>query len=253
MPGVDPLNNLDSWPLKGLDEFIAECNSREISEVNLTGSDTDPTLYRHLDKLSEKLRSEIPNLRLGLRTNGIKFEEEVWSLFDKASISVTSLNPQIYKKTMGGNRLPDVERINNFCKRNNIDLKVNIVLCPELAEYGDLGITIKKLAQMGIERINLREPYGQPRIGDPLAFVGGMRPMPTVYGMQSYMYYNTRITYWDVHYVEVESVNLYANGNVSINYPVSSGHDPNVGIVLDQSNFNESGRQFPQRVNKKKV
>lgn len=57
------------------------------------------------------------------------------------------------------------------------------------------------------------------------------------------------VTYWDVHYVEVESVNLYANGLVSETYPVTAGHHP-TGFVLDQSHFGV-GRQSEQW--KKKV
>jgi hypothetical protein len=40
----------------------------------------------------------------------------------------------------------------------------------------------------------------------------------------------------DVHYVEVESVNLYANGQVSITYPITKGYDPS-GEVLPQYRF----------------
>lgn len=57
-----------------------------------------------------------------------------------------------------------------------------------------------------------------------------------VLGMPSYNYRGMSVTYWDVHYVEVESVNLYANGSVSITYPITKGYDPS-GLVLDQSHF----------------
>ena len=40
----------------------------------------------------------------------------------------------------------------------------------------------------------------------------------------------------DVHYVEVESVNLYANGRVSITYPITKGYDPS-GVVFPQFTF----------------
>lgn len=59
------------------------------------------------------------------------------------------------------------------------------------------------------------------------------------------------ITYWDVHYVEVESVNLYANGRISLDYPITRGHT-DLGIVKDQSNF-VHGRQVEQWVSKKQL
>jgi len=36
--------------------------------------------------------------------------------------------------------------------------------------------------------------------------------------MPRYDYKGVDVTYWDVHYVRVESVILYANGNVSLDY-----------------------------------
>lgn len=60
------------------------------------------------------------------------------------------------------------------------------------------------------------------------------------------------IAYWDVHYVEVESVNLYANGVVSEDYPVTRGHDPIYGNVKDQGNYLKSGRQQEQWLSAKK-
>lgn len=42
--------------------------------------------------------------------------------------------------------------------------------------------------------------------------------------------------YWDVHHVEVESVNLYANGRVSETYPITEGHSDK-GFVNPQWMF----------------
>src|SRR3990172_8839296 len=72
MMALDSLNNLDTWPLKNLDEFIQACKERDISEINLTGSNTDPLLYRHISKLHDYLEHHIPNLVLGVRTNGVR-------------------------------------------------------------------------------------------------------------------------------------------------------------------------------------
>ena len=46
------------------------------------------------------------------------------------------------------------------------------------------------------------------------------------------------------NYVAVESVNLYAQERISINYPITRGHDE-TGIVLDQSHFT-NGRHTKQ-------
>lgn len=244
MMALDPLDTLTAWPLPGLDAFVEACTRRDVTEVNLTGSNTDPMMYRHITRLAEFLRSRIEGLVLGIRTNGTRVEwrAEEWRQFDKASISITSFDPAIYRNTMGNGKPPNVARI--LAMAGPRDIKANVVLCPEILG-DDLGRTLTELERLGVRRINLREPYGQPHIGDPLRGIavrdGG------VLGMPSYKWGRARVTYWDVHYCEVESVNLYANGRVSEDYPITRGHDER-GTVLDQSHFTQSGRVRPQWV-----
>lgn len=243
MMALDPLNTLDTWPLPGFERFIDECKLHNISEVNLTGSNTDPLLYRHLPELKERLSKELPGLTLGLRTNGVLalHRPDLWALFDKASISITSTDPVHYQLTMGKGQPPNVYRIRQMVP--DMPLKVNIVLCPVTVVAGDLMRTLENLSRFGITTVNLREPYGQPHIGDPMdqRYRVGDR-----FGMPRYEYAGMDVTYWDVHYVEVESVNLYSNGEVSTTYPVTKGHDPIEGKVEDQSHFPTSGRVSAQ-------
>jgi hypothetical protein len=166
-------------------------------------------------------------------------------LFDKASISITSLDPHLYRKTMGQGTPPNVEKILRMSKFN--DIKINIVLCPETVLTKDVFKTINKLIDMGVRTINLREPYGQPHIGDPMEH--WFRNTSTTFGMPTYHHRGAWITYWDVHYVEVESVNLYANGVVSTTYPITKGHDPVTGTVKGQEHFTNSGRVCNQWLN----
>lgn len=251
MMALDSYNMLDEWPLPGLDKFVEECKAKNINEVNITGSNTDPLLYKHLPKLRAYLDEHIPNLNFGLRTNGVAVlaNPDNWMLFDKASISITSLNPQIYKKTMGQGVPPDITAI---MKLKDIPLKVNVVLCPETVEskdvlFPDILSTIETLRRKGIRKINLREPYGQPHIGDPLKTLDFIQT-GSVFGNPEYGFTNTKVVYWDVHYTEVESVNLYANGVVSTTYPVTEGHDPVDGKVEGQEHFQKSGRVREQWV-----
>ena len=124
------------------------------------------------------------------------------------------------------------------------------MLCPEtVADRGaDLANTIGFAASNGISKINFREPYGQTHIGDPFAHI--THPVKSVFGNPCYEFAEVECTYWDVHYTEVESVNLYADGHVSIEYPVSLGHSEELGQVKDQSNFDQ-GRQAAQWIGTK--
>lgn len=243
MMALDALNNLDKWPLKNIEKFAEECVNHGVSEVNATGSNTDPLLYRHTADLKAYLKGYIPNLRFGLRTNGalISRNPEIVRLYDKLSITICSFDPEIYLKMMGQGTPPDMKEV--FRVIDNRPVKVNVVLGPENVRTGDVFKTLTLLSELGIEKVNIREPYGQPHVGNPLE---SFQPASSVYGMPIYNWLGTEVTYWDVHYVEVESVNLYANGEVSILYPVSKGHCPETGKVLGQENFNNSGRLVKQ-------
>jgi hypothetical protein len=255
MMALDPYNNLNKKELDGINEFVQKCKEHNVKEINFTGSNTDPLMYLYQKDLITFLRTKIENIKIGLRTNGVLIlkNPELWNLYDKASISITSFNLEIYKKTMGQGTPPNLEEIIKL--KPEMPLKINVVLCPENLENNnrDLLETILRVSDLGIKNINLREPYGQPHIGDPLKKIGWV-PYETTLGMPTYFlakHLPTKIVYWDVHYVEVESVNLYANGVVSLTYPVTKGHDPINGIVKDQNNFIKSGRIQKQWLNSK--
>lgn len=234
MMALDPLNVLDAWPLPGIEEFVAQLQEKDISEVNLTGSNTDPLLYEHLEELRTYLAARLSRLRLGVRTNGATNLDRL-RFFDKASVSVASFDPDLYRRTMGSGRPPSIATIREQFAG---DLKLNVVLCPETKT--DLLRTIAAARTAGIARVNLREPYGQPHLGDPMPALG-FSPSRHHLGMPVYQAFGVDVTYWDVHYVEVESVNLYANGRVSLTYPVTRGHSE-AGIVQGQEQFTRSGR-----------
>ena len=244
MMALDPLDNLSSWPLRGIWKFVDECLNHNSHEINLTGSNTDPLLCQKIGKLNALLRTAIPELVLGVRTNGVVALNHLddWKLFDKASISIPSFDEAIYEEMMGQGVTPRLEEI--LANSSHMQsVKINIVLGPENLADNDLAKTLDRLSDLGIKRTNLREPYGQPHLGDPLA--KSAVEVKRIYGMPVYLWGQMEVTYWDVHYVEVESVNLYANGRVSADYPITRGHDALSGSVLDQSHF-PGGRVSPQ-------
>lgn len=240
MMALDALNTLDRWPLPGIELFVERCLEQGISEVNVTGTNTEPLLYRHTPALRTYLEERIPGLLLGVRSNGVltTARPDIWRLYDKASVTLCSADPVVYRAMMGRGSPPDLRAI-MAASQHMRDVKVNIVLGPENTQ-GDLWRTLDHISAVGdpkLRRVNLREPYGQRHIGDPLA-AAGHAPLRTHLGMPVYAWGGLEVTYWDVHYVEVESVNLYANGNVSLTYPVTRGHIPNDGgEVRPQSEF----------------
>jgi len=59
MMALDSHNTLGTWPLPGIDEFVEECHNHSVTQVNLTGSNTDPLLYRRTAELKAHLVEQI--------------------------------------------------------------------------------------------------------------------------------------------------------------------------------------------------
>lgn len=232
MMALDAYNVLDRWPLENLGGFMEECERHSVREIYLTGTNTDPMLFRHC----RELREALAKFTLGVRTNGVAImaNPERWECFDKASITICSLNPDVYRRMMGHGDPPPLKDI--LAMHGPSDIKINIVLGPENTNLRDGCVqdTLNELSLLGIKRVNLREPYGQPHVGDPLAY---KHKFGFAYGMPVHWWNGMMVTYWDVHYCEVESVNLYANGGVSIDYPITRGHSEN-GFVKEQALWN---------------
>lgn len=246
MMGVDHLDSLDVYPVRGYRRFIDTCRETMTPEVYLTGTNTDPALYQHLPALLEALHTEEHFRKVGLRTNGVRdLSEDVLALLTHMSLSCPSMDPMVYAANMGHGYPPDVARWVQRCRRALVQLRINVVLTPSVIP--GLMAYLQTLALMGVRSVNLREPYGQAHVGNPLA---DREPLRTRLGMPVYDVYDMDVMYWDVHYVEVESVNLYANGHVSLTYPVSKGHDFDRGIVRDQTQWGV-GRQAMQWLRKR--
>lgn len=237
MMALDKENNLHKLPVN-LDKFLQECKDRNVQEICITGTNTDPLLYTHTFELHNHIRLAMPGTPLAMRTNGVAYDEQKFGSYDKASVTLCSFDDSIYAKMMGHGKPPDIQKI--LKNHPTMDIKVNIVLGPENTtkpegQEADIFRTLEMCSALGIRRVNLREPYGQPHIGDPLE-EKNLSVVRRTLGMPTYHWGFSEVTYWDVHYVEVESVNLYANGRVSITYPITKGHDPS-GTVFPQIVF----------------
>lgn len=250
MMGLDPYNTLDTFPLPNLEVFLDECVEKEVKDINLTGTNTDPLLYKHTGELVEYIRKKVPNASVKIRTNAVKKNLSDLQYYDAGSVTICSFDPEIYKKMMGRGEPPKLSRIMENTEDWD-DLKVNIVLGPENVG-DDLAKTLNILSNYNIPRVNLREPYGQPHVGDPLHSKYDHLEIGKVLGNPTYCWTDDMVvTYWDVHYTHVESINLYANGNISRDYPITRGHDEKEGEVKDQSQFTH-GRKRKQWVSEQK-
>lgn len=243
MMALDSFNTLDTKAadMNGMGEFLESCMLHNVKEVFLTGTNTDPALYRHHKELVEflKVNMEIP---VGVRTNGTAHVSEL-SYYDKGNITICSLDPSTNLKMMGGQPC-DLGEI-ALHVRDISRWKINCVLGPENSNSQTIIELVEACSKYGIPRINLREPYGQPHVGSE--FISEMAPVKKRILQDTvdvYDFGDVDVSYWDVHYVAVRSVNLYASGRVSKDYPITKGHVEN-GIVCAQNNF-DHGRHNKQ-------
>ena len=235
MMALDSFNTLDTWPLQNIDSFVEHCRIYDIDQVYLTGTNTEPLQYKHIPKLANVLRSE--EIALGIRTNATK-NVSLLRHFNKGSITVCFVDYAKNMWAMGGPP-PDLSEAAHYADLSQY--KINMVLTSR-TKMRDVKDMVELAKHWGITRINLREPYGQPHVGNPLGWKDGTILQGTVpYGEID----DVVLFYWDVHVVGVRSVNLYANGRVSNTYPITKGHVEN-GIVESQGHFEREERHRKQ-------
>ena len=247
MQALEPFNNLSKEHLDGFEEFLDKCKSRSITEVALTGSNTDPLLYKFIPQLKDKLQKSLDLQMFRVTTNGVRVLNnlDTWKLFDFASITFCSFDKQVNQEMMGGEPV----NIQKIIEHTPFDFRINVLLSTKNVCNNDLMLTIDKLIAAGTKKINLREPYGQPNMRQALiTFLqqNSLKFSHKIFGNDALIYKGCEICYWDVHFTEVESVNLYANGRVSDDYPITRGHDAETGTVVSQDNWEFEGRKHQQ-------
>ena len=204
--------NLDRFPLTGLDTFIEELWRHEVRQISLTGVNTDPQLYKYEAKLLAYLRQKVPQVKISLHTNGLLALKkiETFNLYDRACISFPSFQPQVYRAMTGATRMLDLEAI---VKATKIPLKVSTLLTEENIE--EVPSLMDRCRELGISRMVLRRLYGETRQWNlfpdlsPISYFGG-NPVYEIDGVE--------VTLWDFSASCVRCLNLFSDGSISPEY-----------------------------------
>ena len=206
-------DNLDLYPPRGLDAFIAAVNREEIEQIVFTGTVTDPQLYRHEARLLAHLRERLHGrARFSVHTNGVLAlkKMEVFNLYDRACISFPSFEPAVYERMMGSRRVPDLSGILRAAK---IPVKVSCVINEHNAEGMD-GF-LAECRRIGVRRLVVRKLHGETRawpILRDLPVTGSFRGNPIL------DYEGMEVTYWDFDESSCRSINLFADGTLGTSY-----------------------------------
>jgi MoaA/NifB/PqqE/SkfB family radical SAM enzyme len=211
----EPVNadNLRVFPPPGLDRFIEAVNRERITQVVLTGTVSDPQLYRHEARLLSLLRTRLHRAaRFSVHTNGVLAlrKMDVFNQYDRACISFPSFNPATYERLMGSRRVPDLEGI---VRAARIPVKVSCVVNEH--NVGEVDDFVAVCHRIGVRRLVFRRLYGETRSwsileGLPVVKVFKGNPVMDFRGME--------VTRWDFERSECRSINLFPDGTLGTSY-----------------------------------
>jgi MoaA/NifB/PqqE/SkfB family radical SAM enzyme len=213
VPAAANQPNLDVFPPRGLEKLIAVVNEQVIPDVVLTGTTSDPQLYRHERELVALLRERLhAGARLSVHTNGARAlrRMEVFNLYDRACLSLPSLDPEIYERMMGSRQVPDLEAI---LRAATIPVKVSAVVNEH--NVGDLPRFMARAAELGVRRFVVRQLFGDTRRWPVLEHA---TPVCTFAGNPVYDFRDMEVTVWSFAAATTRSVNLFADGTLGTEY-----------------------------------
>jgi len=204
--------NLDRFPLANLDRFTAALRALRITQVSLTGTDTEPLLYRHPERLLAALRRAVPGVQVSLHTNGVLLlaRRALVNTFDRVCVSLPSLRPATCRALTGRARVLDLAAI---AAATTVPLKLSMLLAPENRD--EVAAVIARCRAVGIRRLVLRQPYGAPAAPDPLA---GRAPVRRFGGQPVHDLDGVEVTVWDFATAALDCLNLYSDGTLSRRY-----------------------------------
>lgn len=205
-------DNLGIFPPRNWETFVSEVRRLEISEIIFTGTTTDPHLYRHEAELIARVRRDLPGAQVSIHTNGVLTLKKIreFNSYDRATISLPSFDPEIYRRVMGVGAVPDLARI---LKASEIPVKISAVITEHNVD--DLDSFIAQLAEMGIRRMALRQLAGDSRRWSVL---DDTAPRAFYRGNPVFDWHGLEVTYWNFDTTQSRSVNLFSDGTIGDTY-----------------------------------
>ncbi len=208
-------DNLHTFPLKGLDRFVEQLREHGITQISLTGTNTEPQLYAYESELRSILRERIPGVKISLHTNGLLVlrKIEVFNQYDRAAISFPSFQPDTYHKLTGHPQVLDLAAI---VKASRIPIKVSTILTEQ--NIHEIPEIIARCRNLGISRIVLRKLYGET-LDWPL--FPHHKPTRCFGGNPVYELDGMEVTVWDFARSGVRCLNLFSDGSISAEYQLT--------------------------------
>jgi oxygen-independent coproporphyrinogen-3 oxidase len=210
-------NTIDAWPLPGLDRLIERINAYRIRNVILTGTNTDPQLYRHEARLIGELRARLhAGASLQLHTNGMLAlsKMDLINRYDRVCVSFPSFETETYAAITGGARPPALAEI---VRRARVPIKVSCVV--DQGNAPEIGDFMARCRAAGVKRLVLRKLYGTR---EDLVDLNGLLRIGEFAGNPIYDRGGMTVAYWDFGRASLRSLNLFADGTIGGKYLLAS-------------------------------
>ncbi|CAF1426544.1 unnamed protein product [Rotaria magnacalcarata] len=223
---IETSNNLRKETLENLDEFISLMKKSQTSKIILTGTRTDPQLYKYEDKLVNCLRQNLPNVHISLHTNGLLAipKMKTFRMYDSCTISINSFHPPTYYKLHGVKQMPNLKAI--LKEASNVPIKLSCILTEDNIYQIEEYLQIAK--QLGIRRIALRHIYGDDRRW-PIQAFQNKQPIKYHQNNPVYDFDGLQVTHWIFDKTSGRSLNLFSDGTLSDEYLLTKA--PNQSIA----------------------
>jgi pyruvate-formate lyase-activating enzyme len=210
-------DNLDELPPRGLERLIGLVNEHGIRDVVLTGTSTDPQLYRHEAALIALLRARLhPDARLALHSNGALALRRMstFNRYDKVCLSLPSFEPAIYAQMMGSRRVPDLARILGLA---TVPVKLSCLVTD--TNRAGLPDYLERCRELGVRRLVLRRLHDDPSEVPILpAVLPGVAPIGAYRGNRVYRLGALEVTDWCFRRTNCTCLNLFPDGTLSDRY-----------------------------------
>ncbi len=217
LPQALQQSNLDLFPLHNLDSFVQAVDREKIGQIVMTGTTTDPQLYRHEIRLLDYLRASLPGRTFSLHSNGVMAlrKLDAFNHYDKVCLSFPSFQPATYARMMGSPRVPDLTGILAAAR---VPVKLSCLVNED--NRAELPSFLERCQALGVERLVLRYLFGETRRwqliqGEPTRF---FRRNPV------YQLGQMEVTVWSFDDTSARSLNLFPDGTLSDRYLLTEAH-----------------------------
>jgi MoaA/NifB/PqqE/SkfB family radical SAM enzyme len=206
------VNNLNEFPPRNIEGFVAQVLAHDIKQIVFTGTTTDPQLYKHEAELLTYLRERLPARQFSVHTNGqLALKKiETLNLYDRVCLSLPTFNAQTYYAMMGLKRVPD---LGELMKQVKIPVKVSCVINEH--NINEIPEFLERCWRLGIRRLVFRQLYQDARQWN---VTRGLNVKGEYRGNTVYDYKGMEVTYWDFDSAENTSINLFSSGYIGTSY-----------------------------------